>query len=114
MVARGQLTLHYALSVNEVWVDSLVERAMGRLLYPTGELTSSPLMVRDYVRWVARIAFEQGSQEALRELCTTAEVATMLGCNRTTVFRQARARGLGIRIGRDLLLNPVEIQKLHR
>ena len=105
--------MHYAPSVNEMWVDGLVERAMGRLVYPTGELTSSPFMVRDYVRWVARIAFEQGQQEALRELCTTAEAASMLGVNRTTVFRQAQARGLGIRIGRDLLLNPVEIQSLH-
>lgn len=106
--------MHYAASVNEVWVDSLVDRAMGRLLYPTGELTSSPFMVRDYVRWVARVAFEQGQKEGLRELCTTAEVADLLGMNRTTVFRQARMQGLGIRIGRDILLNPREIQKLHR
>jgi hypothetical protein len=43
---------------------------------------------------------------------TLAQAAEQIGCDRTTVFRQARTLGLGVQIGKVTVLTPGEVKKL--
>lgn len=94
------------------WLESLIEVALLQVVEPDGAVTRSPFRVRDYMVWLARRAFEKGRETALSELMSSAEVAELLGVDRTTVFRRSVARGVGWRLGRDILYRPEDVRRL--
>ena len=47
-----------------------------------------------------------------KKLFTLTQAAKKIGCNKSTTSRQAKALGLGIKPGHDVLLTEAEVKKL--
>lgn len=99
-------------TVSEEWWAILVEKVIPKLVDERGTVTSSPYMVKDYMTWLARSAYEKGRTTARLEMLTAIEVAETLGVDRSTVFRRARRLGLGWQVGRDRLFWPEDVERM--
>ena len=94
------------------WLESLLDVALVQIVQPDGTVTRSPYMVRDYMMWVAKRAYDKGRESARMEILTSEEVADQLGVDRTTVWRRAQARGVGWKTGRDVLFWPEDVRRV--
>ena len=67
---------------------------------------------RVLVERVASEAFEAGVAAASGELLTTTQAAGKLGLTRAFVYKLARRRGLGVKVGKALMLSRGEVEAL--
>lgn len=67
-------------------------------LLPAGVPQRSPGAIESAVRALAHRAHEAGMADALLDLCTTEEMAALLGVERSVVAKRASARGVGIMV----------------
>ena len=97
---------------DELWIKSILDVAYAQLFYSDGTVTRSPLVLADYMVWIARKAYDRGYLDAKLQVLTSDEAAALLGVDRSTVWRRAQRKGVGWMVGRDLLLWPEDLEKL--
>ena len=101
------------MSSENFWTDRILARVMAGIGDGI-EITRGAYIVECHVDWGLQAAYALGKRQALMELRTSMEVAGLLGIHRTTVFKRARALGIGWRLGRDLLFTEGDVAKLRR
>ena len=97
---------------DELWIKAILDVAYAQLFYSDGTVTRSPLVLSDYMVWIARKAYDRGYIDAKLQVLTSDEAALLLGVDRSTIWRRAQRKGVGWMVGRDLLLWPEDIEKL--
>ena len=97
---------------DELWIKAILDVAYAQLFYSDGTVTRSPIVLSDYMVWIARKAYDRGYIDAKLQVLTSDEAALLLGVDRSTIWRRAQRKGVGWMVGRDLLLWPEDIEKL--
>ena len=96
----------------DAWLESIIDVALRQLVYTDGSVTGSIKLLHDYLVWCAQKGYARGRLDAMMSLLTTEEVAEQLGVDHSTVVRRAQRKGVGWRLGRDLLFQPEDVEKL--
>lgn len=73
-------------------------------LLPGGHPQASPAAIRHAVEQLAHNAYAAGMDQALLDLCTTEEMAALLGVERSVIAKRATTRGVGIMVNRRVRL----------
>ena len=97
---------------DDQWIKAILDVAYAQLFYSDGTVTRSPVVLADYMTWIARKAYDRGYVDAKLQVLTSDEAALLLGVDRSTIWRRAQRKGVGWHVGRDLLLWPEDIEKL--
>lgn len=88
-----------------------IQQALNDLI-PDGAPVRSPTIIERVVRRIAQRAFAHGQATAWHEARSTEQAAEELGVSVRRVRALARSRGLGTRIGRDLLFTPEDVDAM--
>lgn len=89
-----------------------IDRAVDALAGPNGARTVTENHARHVCEQLARHAYTEGRNDALRELRTTDDAVAALGVTRAYVNRLAKRHNIGWHIGRDRLFRPEDIETL--
>ena len=109
---QSRLRANPVPELDELWIRAILDVAYAHLFYSDGTVTRSPIVLSEYMVWIARKAYDRGYIDAKLQVITSDEAALLLGVDRSTIWRRAQRKGVGWHVGRDLLLWPEDVEKL--